>query len=130
MLDDIEFTDKLVKDNDYTLSQVRTGKGYEDGVNFNTRITRTFNFLAAQVTMQTRDITYQGGGYKTGGSSGVASTVTVQNFDDFQSKAEIRLMHEELVKLGGRPPAIDSLLEDEGKKPLRLPAPGGRKVVP
>lgn len=130
MLDDIEYTEKLVKDNDYTISQVRAGKGYEDSVNFNSRITRTFNFLAAQVTTQTRDITYQGGGYKSGGSSGVAATVTIQNFDEFQSKAEIRLMHEELVKLGGHPPAIDEVLGDDDKKTIRLPAPGGRKVAP
>ncbi len=118
MIDDVNFTEDTMKENDYTLSVIRKGEGYDTGVSFNTRITRTFNFLAQQVTTMTRDITYQGGGYKTGGSSGVSTAIAHQRFDDFQSDAEIRLMHEKLTQLGGKPPALDEILPSLGKAKL------------
>lgn len=124
MLDDISYNEEFVRDNDYSISQVRKGQGHESGITLNSRITRTFNFLSAQVTTITRDITHQPGGYKTGGSSSVATTITMQNFDDFQSAAEIRLMHEKLTALDGHPPPLDGILQESGKKPLRLPSPG------
>jgi len=128
VLDDVKYTEELVKDNDYTLSVVRKGSWYDSGVNFSSRITRTFNFLAAQVTTSTRDMTWQPGGYKSGGSSGVSTTMTMQRFDEFQSDAEIRLMHAKLVELGGKPPAIDDILPAQIKP--SLPAPSAKGLNP
>lgn len=125
MLDDVKYTEELTKDNDYTISVVRKGENSHDGVRFNSRITRSFNFLAAQVTTTTRDITYQGGGYQSGGSSGVSTTTTMQRFDEFQSDAEIRLMHLRLVALGGNPPALDDILPAPAKPALAAPSVKG-----
>jgi len=128
VLDDVKYKEEFVRENDYTVSAVRKGTGYEDGVSFNSRITRTFNFLAAQVTTLTRDITFQGGGYNKGGSSGVSTTTTMQRFDEFQSDAEIRLMHQKLVELGGAPPALEDILPSRSKP--SLPAPSAKGLNP
>jgi hypothetical protein len=123
MIDDVKtYDEKFIRDNDYTLRIERSGTNYEAGFYFNSRITRVFNFLAAQVTTTTRDVVYRDGGYTNGGGSSMGVTTTLQRFDEFQSDAEIRLMHAKLKELGGSPPEMDEPLD---KKALRSPSVKG-----
>ncbi|MFN7113793.1 MAG: hypothetical protein ACK4PK_05470 [Alphaproteobacteria bacterium] len=113
--------EKLIKINDYTIAQQidaadeRIG-GYGDGLYVYARITRTFNFLAAQMTTVTRDMTYESRGGSAGGSSSVSAQTLIQNFSDIQSDAEIRLMHAKLKEKSGNPPPLDDILRGMGKK--------------
>jgi len=107
-----------VKDNAHTLSVITT-RAIEDApssIRTISRVTRTFNFLAAQVTTQTYDAALQSGGYKTGGVAAMSTATLQQQFDEFSSDREIRFMHDKLVELGGTPPAVDDLLGGLGKK--------------
>lgn len=110
----------FTKVNDYTLQQTLAEPVTEirayDTFQVYSRLTRTFNFLAAQVITTTRDMTFQSRGSSAGGSSSVSTQTTVQNFSDIQSDAEIRFMHKKLVSLQGHPPAIDDVLRGLGKK--------------
>lgn len=113
------------KINDYTLRQTLqepelTLPGYSQQLKVQSRITRIFNFLSAQITTTTRDLTYEARGSESGGSSAVSSQTSVQNFDDVQSDLEIRAMHKKLVELKGKPPAIDDILRSMNKKPAGL----------
>lgn len=120
-LDSTQYSETFTRDNDYSLSAHSRTSSYESGMTFSSRITRTFNFLAQQVTTVTRDMIYQPApSYQSGGSSSVTATTTVQRFDEFQSDAEIRLMRQKLVDMGGHPPEIEIT---PGKQPtLRQPA--------
>ncbi len=113
------------KINDYTLRQTLTEpeqilSGYSSGLKVNARITRIFNFMAAQITTVTRDMTYESRGGDAGGSSSVATQTSIQNFGDVQSDLEIRAMHKKLTELQGKPPAIDDILGGINKRPARL----------
>ena len=79
-------------------------------------ITRLFNFKAQQVTTVSFEWMSNSNG------NAVANTTSVQNFADVESKDEIRAMHAKLLELNGKPPAIEDILPDTGKKNLRLPA--------
>ncbi|MDY0008425.1 MAG: hypothetical protein RBS08_01840 [Bdellovibrionales bacterium] len=119
--------EKLIKINDYTIAQQLDApheniSGYGDGIYIRARITRTFNFLAAQMTTVTRDLAYEGRGGSAGGSSAISTQTIIQNFSDIQSDAEITLMHGKLAELGGKPPALDTLTRGLGKKPSGLAA--------
>lgn len=101
--------------NDYTLihridAPEEELDGYHRNLKINTRITRTFNFLSAQLTTTTRDMTYESRGGDAGGSSSVSTQTIIENFDSIQSKAEIRLMHAELQKQNGKPPPLEEVL--------------------
>lgn len=113
------------KINDYTLRQTLqepelTLPGYSQQLKVQSRITRIFNFLSAQITTTTRDLTYEARGSESGGSSAVSSQTSIQNFDDVQSDLEIRAMHKKLTELDGKPPAIDDILRGMNKKPAGL----------
>lgn len=114
-----ESTQEFVVDNEYTLSVI-TSRTLAAGSSFKERsvITRTFNFLAQQVTTHVRDTALgNSGGYNTGGAGGVANAITQQHFDDFRSDAEIVYMHGKLRDLGGTPPPIEDITRGIGKKP-------------
>jgi hypothetical protein len=113
--------ERLIKINDYTIAQQINApnesiSSYSEGLNIQARITRTFNFMAAQMMTVTRDLTYEGRYGHAGGSSSVSTQTIIQNFSDIQSDAEIRLMHKELKALKGNPPPLDDILRGMGKK--------------
>lgn len=115
----------FAKINDYTLRQTLEEPegqiaGYSRSLQIRARITRQFNFLAAQVTTTTRDLTYEPRGTEAGGSSSVASQTLIENFNDIQSDLEIRMMHKKLQEMGGKPPAIDEIMRGLGKKAAGL----------
>lgn len=129
--------ENFTKINDYTLRQTweepeQKMPGYSVGLKIFSRITRTFNFLSAQVTTQTRDITFETRGPDAGGSSSVAAQTVVQNFNEFQSDLEIRAMHKKLVELEGRPPELEDVLsarQNLNGKP-RLDSPRNTSSAP
>lgn len=105
-------------DNDYTLSEIIT-RTPEEPNSFSGRsvITRTFNFLAQQVTTHVRDsVLGNSGGYKSGGAGNVSTAFTQQHFEDFRSDAEIVFMHKKLKELKGNPPPIEDITRGLGKK--------------
>jgi hypothetical protein len=120
--------EEYVKDNDYTISIVRKQRDMLENSSpaiwHDHSVTRTFNFLSRQVSTFTRDMTFQAGGYKYGGSSSVATTMNIQNFDDLPSQAEVHLMHQKLSGMGGHPPLVDDAGKDNCKRAVRLAAPG------
>lgn len=104
----------FVKVNDYTLRHIvedpeRQSGGYTSGLRLLSSVTRTFNYMSAQVTTQTRDLAYELRGSNAGGAASVSTQTLVQNFSDLQSDLEIRMMHRKLIELGGQPPALDNL---------------------
>ncbi len=115
---------EFVVDNEYTLSVI-TSRTHASETSFKERstITRTFNFLAQQVTTHVRDTALGNtGGYRTGGAGSIATAITQQHFDDFRSDAEIIYMHTKLRELGGNPPAIEDVTRGIAKKPAGLGA--------
>jgi transketolase N-terminal domain/subunit len=114
----------FTKINDYTLRQTleepkETISAYSDFQVY-ARITRIFNFEAAQLTATTRDMVLLSRGSEAGGSTAVSTQTTIQNFEDIQSGAEIARMHKKLKDLGGKPPALESFTGGLGKKPSGL----------
>lgn len=109
-------TESFDKDNAYTLVQNTT---YISTNNHNRSIARIFNFKSAQVTTVTREW--------ISGSAGntIHSQLDVRNFSEIDSKDEIREMHQRLVSMGGKPPAIDDILPQSAAKPKAL-ALGGK----
>lgn len=119
-------TEQFVKDNDYTLSVITTRNIPVGSFSSISRVTRTFNFLAQQVTTATYDaVLGNSGGYKTGGTSGISTTLGQQHFTEFRTMAEVILMHKKLRDLKGHPPPLEDITGDLGKskKPARLNAP-------
>ena len=116
----------FTKEDDYTLLVVTTDttplRSYGS---YNTEkvsnLTRTFNFMAAQVTTVIHDSLFESHGEHSGGSAAVSTQMIIQNFSDIDSKEEIKLMHAKLVELGGHPPELSF---DLGKRPLSLTRPG------
>lgn len=118
---------KYSVDNDYTLCET-TIRTPEEANNFSGRsvMTRTFNFLAQQVTTHVRDsVLGNTGGYKYGGAGGISSAITQQHFDEFRSDAEIIFMHAKLKELKGNPPPLDDIIRTLGKKTGLAPAAKG-----
>lgn len=107
--------------NDYTLLQTLRADDDEAsawGSSFyvKSQLTRSFNFLSAQITTTSRDVTFQSRGSEAGGSSSVSAQTIIENFRDVQSDAEIRLMYEKLKELKGKPPPIEEIMGGIGKK--------------
>lgn len=83
------------------------------------RLSRIFNFTAQQVVtlyerggMQEYTIP-RGSDYgsnSTGRSVAVTSAMQVQNFDDLPNQDDIAQMHAELVRRGGKPPALENII--------------------
>lgn len=83
------------------------------------RLTRIFNFTARQVTTL-----YERGGLqeytiprgsdygsdKKGYSAAVTSALQIHDFNDLPNPDEITRMHRELVRRGGKPPALTEVL--------------------
>ena len=115
--------EQFVKENDYTLSIIQKTEENDDGVTQKFRLTRTFNFAAAQITTITSSMVYESRGSSAGGSAATSAQTTIQNFSDIDSKEEIKLMHEKLKELGGNPPELSFEL---GKRPtpVGLTRPG------
>lgn len=76
-------------------------------------IRREFNFLARQRTTIVEFVLWD----KATKQSSIAVSTTTDNFSDIEGKAEIERAHAALVKLGGKPPPLDEVLD---KKPARL----------
>lgn len=110
-------------DNPYTLSVTRNLAGSADSLSLSASITRTFNFLAAEVSTHTRDVTHQSN--HRGVTSAVSTTMTVQKFTDLASDAELRLMHAKLKELGGAPPDLGDIPGIADRKPSRPAASKG-----
>jgi hypothetical protein len=89
------------KVNDYTLC-ASTELGHNAA--WAHKITRLFNFRAAQVTTVYREWISNSNG------STVTSQMVMQNFGDVESQDEIRAMREKLVELGGNPPPFGAEL--------------------
>jgi hypothetical protein len=110
----------FTKINDYTLQQLleepkETISAYSDFQVYS-RISRVFNFEAAQLTSTTRDMVLLSRGSEAGGSTAVSTQTSIQNFDDIQSSAELARMHKKLTELGGTPPALETFTGTLGKK--------------
>lgn len=105
-------------DSMHSLSEITTRKVPEpNSFTGRTTVTRTFNFLAQQVTTHVRDsVLGHHGGYQNGGAGGVSTAVTQQHFDEFRSDAEIVFMHAKLKEMGGTPPPIEDIVRSHGKK--------------
>lgn len=106
-------TEEFKKDNDYTISVVTETSNKTKGeyaVESASILTRTFNFLSAQVTTTKQDSIYQSRGYHGGGSSSIATQMFIHNFSDIQSYGEIKLMHAKLVEMGGTPPELSDII--------------------
>lgn len=102
---------KYTKENPYTLLAL-------DEVPGGGTLSRYFNFAAEQVTTIFRERAelketikaYQSsGGNAVAASVALTSQMHVQKFNEFDSAAEIEFMHAELVRRGGKPPALNEL---------------------
>lgn len=124
--DKMKSKETFVVDNEYTLSVITTRRPPEDeSFKALTTITRSFNFLARQVTTHVRDtVLGNEGGYHYGGAAGVSTGVIQQHFDDFRSDAEIVYMHAKLKEMGGKPPALEDVTRGLQKKPRTLTPEG------
>ncbi|HEX2753075.1 MAG TPA: hypothetical protein VHP34_08255 [Alphaproteobacteria bacterium] len=118
-------SEKFSKVNDYTLRVTEdismngmNSSNYYSGHTQKSELMRIFNFRSAQITTIVQQASYIiGNTSNTGGGAGNSAQVTVQNFDDVQSQLEIELMHAELKKMGGKPPALEDLRGSFTKKP-------------
>lgn len=97
--------EKFTKLNDYTLrvtAEERSGyrrEGY----------TKLFNFLARQVTTTQRDWLFEDRGSSAAGEAAMATATRVESFDELPGFGEVELMHQKLVDLDGKPPALDDI---------------------
>jgi hypothetical protein len=116
--------EKFVKENAYTLSVVSEDRvvihnnatGYDSGSSASS-LTKTFNFLSAQVTTIARDSLFEWRNSQAGGSAATSTQMIIQNFSDIESKEEIKLMREKLVEMGGTPPELSFELPGKGRQP-------------
>lgn len=90
------------------------------------RLTRLFNFKARQITTiyergGTQSYKIPRGDYssETGQTAAVTAAIQIQNFRDLESTDEVRDMHAQLVRIGGRPPNIDDVLPGQLNKKLK-----------
>lgn len=106
--DNITDTEVYSKINDYTL-RVTIDFGRQDRAD--PELSRIFNFKAQQVTHI----------FSQWYNSSVANSMTVQNFSDLDSFAEIAEMRERLIDLGGRPPPLPDASHKLGKPAITRP---------
>lgn len=112
---------QYTKQNPYTLMAT-------DEVPGGGTLSRYFNFAAGQVItifrekaeMKENIKAYQSsGGNAVAASVALTSQIHVQKFSEFDSTAEIEMMHAELVRRGGKPPPLNEL-PGKAKKPAVL----------
>lgn len=73
-------------------------------------LTRTFNFLSEKITTVHTKAICQAATYKDGASSAaIAMNTSIEYFRDLPSLDEVKMMHEKLITLGGRPPAWEKI---------------------
>jgi len=113
--------EELIKLNDYTLVQKteapdETRYNYNGGLKVLSQVTRTFNFMSAQLTTTTRDVTFEGHSGAAGGTSAIATQTFIQNFGDMESGREVAYMHAQLTALGGTPPPLEEITGGLNKK--------------
>ncbi len=96
----------------------------------NPSLSRIFNFTAQQVVTL-----YERGGLKkyrqpetdydsqNAFASAVTSSMQVQNFADLPNQAEIAPLHAKLIELGGKPPALETVLHKLDKPRPALGTP-------
>jgi hypothetical protein len=100
-------SEEFIKENDHTLAVVNeetvNHRNISSGGKWGTSLKKTFNFESAQVTTLYREWIYYGSGYHDA-SAALTSQMHIQNFSDFDSKAEIERMRAKLKELGGNPP--------------------------
>ncbi len=70
-------------------------------------ISREFNFLSRQRTTTTEFLLWN----KKQSSTSTSVAVTIDNFRDIEGQEEIARAHRQLVLLGGKPPALDEVLD-------------------
>ena len=109
-------SEEFVKENDYTLSVVKQEvMELPSYGSYNAQrtlsLTRTFNFMSAQVTTVIRDSLFESHGSESGGSAAISTQIIIQNFSDIDSKEEIKLMHQKLIEMDGKPPALPGTLD-------------------
>jgi hypothetical protein len=107
----MNITEEFNRVNDYTLRvDTRHAEWERSGVTKITSCTTLFNFLKCQQTTIHRDWIYEGRGTQSAGTAALTTHVLHENFDDLPCTDEVRLMHKMLKRLGGKPPAIDQVL--------------------
>jgi hypothetical protein len=85
-------------------------------------ICREFNFLSRQRTTTVEFVLWNKGTKQ----HSLAVSTTIDNFRDIEGEDEIARAHKALLDLGGKPPALDEILD---RKSLRL-APATPKGSP
>ena len=96
------------KINDYTLSVVVDFTRQDRA---DPELRRIFNFKARQVTSI----------YSMWYGAGVTSNMETQNFSALDSLDEVAEMHKKLIRLGGKPPALEPSAPHHHKPCLRRP---------
>ena len=110
-------TETFIRENDYSLSVIQETEETLNGRSYYATkqkfsLKRTFNFLSAQVTTLARESIISPSSSSSDATlSSLSMQMIIQNFSDFESKEEIRLMHEKLKELGGKPPELSFVLD-------------------
>lgn len=119
------------KVNDYTLRVDQLLESKTDTVGYaassqNTRLTRIFNFEAAQITTIVKASSLVANRYGHDGGAGSSDSVqmNITDFEDLTSIRELSRMHKKLIELGGTPPVLDDVVGNLGKKRPGLKAGG------
>jgi hypothetical protein len=119
------------KVNDYTLRVDQLLESKTDTVGYaassqNTRLTRIFNFEAAQITTIVKASSLVANRYGHDGGAGASDSVqmNITDFEDLTSVRELSRMHKKLIELGGAPPVLDDVVGNLGKKRPGLKAGG------
>jgi hypothetical protein len=89
----------------------------ESYVTHSISVAEIFNFRARQVTTTTAMASHN---YDAAKNVFTGSTV-IQNFRDIESHDDIAAAHAELVRLGGKPPALDEIFPPRALKKTEAP---------
>lgn len=119
------------KVNDYTLRVDQTLESKDDSIGYaassqHTNLTRLFNFEAAQITTIVKTSSLVANRYGHNGGAGASDSVQmhITDFEDLTSVRELSRMHKKLIELGGKPPVLDDVVGNLGKKRPGLKAGG------
>lgn len=116
-------SEEFEKENDYTLKV--TSIFPTESKLWKSSLTRLFNFKSAQVTTLYRESVflargdYHSSGYRTG-MAALTSQMHTDSMAALPSYEELKLMHEKLIELGGKPPELSSIVAFMDKKPHPL----------
>ena len=80
-------------------------------------LVNNFNFLSKQRTTTVEMLLWN----KKSDVTSTSTSIAIQNFSDIEGKEEIARAHAKLVELKGKPPALEDVLKDIGKKTLKIP---------